>query len=89
MGVGLARFHLSNKELTHYHHVSNNNKSISHDDVWVIYQDSKSRIWIGTSGGGLNLFDQSNGGIFYRLDSDSQNQQGLTVTAFTQFANLQ
>ncbi len=76
-GVGLARFNLSNKELTHYHHVSNNNKSISHDDVWVIYQDSKSRIWIGTSGGGLNLFDQSNGGIFYRLDSDSQNQQGL------------
>lgn len=76
-GVGLARFNLSNKKLTHYHHESNNNKSISHDDVWAIYQDSKSRIWIGTSGGGLNLFDQSNGGIFYRLNSDSQNQQGL------------
>ena len=76
-GVGLARYNLSNKELRHYHHESNNNKSISHDDVWVIYQDSKSRIWIGTSGGGLNLFDQSNGGIFYRLNSDSENQQGL------------
>ena len=76
-GVGLARFNLSNKKLTHYHHESNNNKSISHDDVWAIYQDSKSRIWIGTSGGGLNFFDQSNGGIFYRLNSDSQNQQGL------------
>ena len=42
--------------------------SLSFDDVWVIHQDKKGRIWIGTDGGGLNLFDETNGGRFYRMD---------------------
>lgn len=28
--------------------------SLSHDDVYNIFEDSKHRIWIATYGGGLN-----------------------------------
>ena len=49
--------------------------SLSHDDVWVIFQDSKCRIWIGTNGGGLNLFvDEANGENFITLMSIKTNQ---------------
>lgn len=33
----------------------NNDRTISNNEVKAIYEDSKKRIWFGTSGGGLNL----------------------------------
>ena len=40
--------------------------SLSNNDVWTIEEDRFGRIWIGTQGGGLNLFMDKNGGMFYR-----------------------
>lgn len=40
---------------TSFHFDSKNAKSISNNEVKVIYEDSEGRIWLGTSGGGINL----------------------------------
>lgn len=36
-------------------HSNKNEKSISSDEVFIIFEDSKKRVWFGTSSGGLNL----------------------------------
>jgi signal transduction histidine kinase/ligand-binding sensor domain-containing protein/DNA-binding response OmpR family regulator len=77
-GIGLARLNSITNKTDYWHHETNNPRSISHDDVWVIYEDSENRIWIGTNGDGLNLFEEQNGGIFYRLNYDQKNTKGLS-----------
>lgn len=41
-----------------YLHDPNNLSSLSHNEVYAIFEDSKGMFWIGTNGGGLNLFDR-------------------------------
>ena len=43
----------------HIHHRANN-YSISHNSVYAIHEDNNGRVWIGTLGGGLNLYDKAN-----------------------------
>lgn len=43
--------------IKHYQHKSNNPYSLSSNNIYSIYQDSKNRIWIGSYGGGLNLME--------------------------------
>ncbi len=38
-----------------------NQNSISGNDVYFTFQDSKGRIWVGSLGGGLNLVSEENG----------------------------
>jgi len=38
-----------------YSKISGNRESLSKNDVQYIYRDSKNRMWLSTSGGGLNL----------------------------------
>lgn len=40
-------------------------KSISGNDVYYTFQDSKGRIWVGLFGGGLNLITQKDGNISF------------------------
>ena len=40
-----------------YLNIPNVNKSISHNEVYAICEDNSGKLWIGTNGGGLNLFD--------------------------------
>ena len=54
--------------------------SLSYEDVWSIHQDKKGRMWIGTDGGGLNLFIDKDGGKFFRWmaeDSGSINSNSI------------
>jgi len=41
-----------------YRHDSDNPFSLSDDIVYSIHEDERGRIWIGSYGGGINLFDQ-------------------------------
>lgn len=43
-----------------------NPHSISNNDVYFTYQDSKGRIWVGLLGGGLNLISEENGTTVFR-----------------------
>ncbi|WP_448787278.1 hybrid sensor histidine kinase/response regulator transcription factor [Bacteroides graminisolvens] len=38
-----------------FHFEPNNNNSLSYNEVKLVFEDSKKRIWLGTQGGGLNL----------------------------------
>ncbi|MBF8295891.1 MAG: response regulator, partial [Bacteroidetes bacterium] len=57
------RFEISKKRMVEYQHDERDSRSISNDLVRCGLQDHSGRMWIGTSGGGLNLFDPSSGGF--------------------------
>ena len=54
-------------QLTHYRHQAGLPSSISGDNVYCTFIDSKNRIWVGTLDGGLNLVVQQADGqlVFY------------------------
>jgi len=64
-GVGVARINLETRNYDVWLSEPGNPHSLSHNDVWVIKEDRLGRIWLGTTGGGLNLFEDINGGIFH------------------------
>lgn len=43
--------------IQHFLHEEGNSHSLSDNHIFAAYQDEQSRIWLGTRGGGLNLFD--------------------------------
>lgn len=63
-GVGLARLDPVTADYQSWLHDADDPHSLSHNDVWVIFQDSRERLWVGTNGGGLNLFQEEKGGTF-------------------------
>jgi len=54
---GLDRLNPDTEEMLHYGHNKNNPQTISGNNVTVLYEDQRKRLWVGTSGSGLNLFD--------------------------------
>lgn len=46
--------------IAHYQHSPNDLYSLSNNSVYSIFQDKRKRIWIGTYGSGLNLYDEAN-----------------------------
>ena len=51
---------------TRYKNDPKNPNSISNNDVYFTYQDSKGRIWVGLLGGGLNLISELNGTTVFK-----------------------
>ncbi len=51
---------------TRYVNDARNPNSISNNDVYFTFQDSKGRIWVGLLGGGLNLLTEENGNVVFR-----------------------
>lgn len=43
-----------------YKHREGDDESIGKGDIWAIYEDGHNNLWIGTFGGGLNLFNREN-----------------------------
>lgn len=59
-GLGLAQLNTLTGELKIFQNIADSNpNSISHNDIWVLFKDSKNRLWVGTYGGGLNLHEDS------------------------------
>lgn len=54
--VGLVKY--DGFSFTAYKHREAEASSIGKGDVWVIYEDRFANLWIGTKGGGLNLYNR-------------------------------
>lgn len=78
-GYGLAVYNPDTKSIKTYFRDPGNENSLSYEDVWTIFQDSKDRIWIGTNGGGLNLFDINNNKFYRWTANDSTSLNGNSV----------
>jgi len=77
-GVGAARINPLTGKSEVWLNEPGNSKSISHNDVWVIKEDRFGRIWLGTTGGGLNLFEDKDGGIFHYWLQSKNDKNGLS-----------
>lgn len=77
-GLGTARINPESGEsklwLTDIH----NPQSLNNFDVWVIKQDQFGRIWLGTIGGGVNLFQDKDGGVFRNWTHKLNNKNSLS-----------
>jgi serine phosphatase RsbU (regulator of sigma subunit)/ligand-binding sensor domain-containing protein len=83
---GLNRFDRLAERFTRFLHDPANPNSLSHNSITAICEDrtnSESRLWIGTSGGGLELFDRkSERFIHYRRDAANPNSSaGATLSS--------
>lgn len=65
-GVGVALINSKTAKFDVWLNEPGNPRSLSNNDVWVIKEDKLGRIWLGTSSGGLNLYEDKEGGIFHR-----------------------
>ena len=76
-GVGVARINPMTGKYSVWLNEPGNPKSLSHNDVWIIKEDRFGRIWLGTQGGGLNLFEDKNGGIFHHWLQSANDEHSL------------
>ncbi len=53
---GLVCYNLNTQSFTAFEYIKNSNSSLSSNSVSIVFEDSKQRIWVGTSGFGLNLY---------------------------------
>ena len=58
---GLNYFNRESNTFTHYRHQPYNPNSLSMDDVWTVFLDPDSILWIGTGGAGLDRYDTRTG----------------------------
>jgi len=77
-GSGLARYAPGGKDIKVWINDPDDARSLSYNDIWVIYQDSRDNIWIGTNGGGLNLIDKNNDEQFFKLANNANSQNSLS-----------
>lgn len=80
-GGGLNRFDPSTNSpgdnFTHYQHIPGESSSLSSDIVTSILEDDQNQLWVGTCGGGLNLFDRQTG-VFTQYRHDPSNPNSLS-----------
>lgn len=65
---GVFRYNLKTKNISSYFNNQNDSNSLSNNNATKIYIDSKNRVWIGTSGGGINLYNPKTN-TFKRYDT--------------------
>jgi signal transduction histidine kinase/ligand-binding sensor domain-containing protein/CheY-like chemotaxis protein len=72
---GLARLDQNGSRFTVFRHDAGDARSLSHDHVWAVLEDSAKRLWVATADG-LDLFDQKSES-FVRYGHDADNPQSL------------
>ncbi len=61
-------------KFTTYRNDPENPKSLSNNEIWVIFEDSNKNLWIGTRGGGLNKYiRETDSFITYKYDENDPN----------------
>jgi len=76
-GVGVSRINPVKNKYDVWLNEMNDPESISGNDVWVIKEDWLGRIWLGTRGGGLNLFEESDHVIFHHWLQNENSRNNL------------
>lgn len=66
-GEGLARYQPQTDDFHFYRHSPNQPSSIAFNVVLDIIEDNQQRLWVATRGGGLNLLQDPDEGIFQRF----------------------
>ena len=66
-----------NGRFVHYRHDPDDPVSLSNDLVLELYEDASGRLWIGTDGGGLELFDPESG-TFSHIRHDPEDPTSLS-----------
>lgn len=56
LNQGVYRMNLATGQYDHYRKRRNDPKGLTSNTIWSIVEDKKGRTWLGTAGGGLNLF---------------------------------
>lgn len=51
-----------NFKLQHFKHKADDPYSLSNDNIYFTFQDSRQRLWVATYGGGLNLIETMSDG---------------------------
>lgn len=57
---GLSSYHLKSKNITNYYHQPDNKNSLNAGHVLALLYENKEKIWIGTNGGGVQVFNPVN-----------------------------
>ncbi len=71
---GLYSFRYGANQWKRWRHDERVPNTLSSNFIYVVFRDSKKRFWIGTNGGGLNLFDKTNNTFtHFRYDSSDEN----------------
>ncbi len=60
-GSALSRYDPEAERFNHFRHSSEDPSSLSSNYIMTMLEDSTGSFWVGTSGGGLNLFDRNKG----------------------------
>jgi ligand-binding sensor domain-containing protein len=66
----IARLNSKTGKMALYFSKKNKGRGIIADKASCIFEDSKKRIWVGTHGGGLSLFDPKNDEFLYWTEKD-------------------
>lgn len=66
----IGRFNPKTGKMAYYLSKKNKGKGIIADKAFCIFEDSKKRIWVGTHGGGLSLYDRQKDEFLYWTEKD-------------------
>ncbi|MDA3817761.1 MAG: ATP-binding protein [Prolixibacteraceae bacterium] len=73
VGTNFGLNRLDGYNTINYTNNSEDTTSISANFIKCVYNDSKNNLWVGTIGGGLNLYDRQNNSFVQFLPSDKKN----------------
>ncbi|MCB0277225.1 MAG: hypothetical protein KDI06_20590, partial [Calditrichaeota bacterium] len=82
---GVIRYHPHSAKIDTFRHVPQDSTSLSSDQVWRIFPDSRNRLWITTWGEGINLF-RPESGSFVRFKADPRNPHSIAGNYVTDVA---
>ena len=68
--LGESEYTNSDVTFIHYKNDPDDLNTLSDNEVPSIYEDNKGNLWIGTHGGGLNIFDSENETFTHYTDTD-------------------
>lgn len=82
LGSGISCFNPSTNKFKTYMNNENDKKSLSHNIVWAIFQDSDDNLWIGTTNG-LNKFNNKTNSFTYYPYLTTSNETPSTYNVFS------